>query len=255
MSFRRMRHVKAREFQGCDIAYDFSNPATLYDATSGGSLVAADGAIARANDVSGGSNHMTQSNSTYQPLRKVAALNGMDVARFDGSNDYLTAGDVADMGTSPLELFAVVKHSANINGVWIFTKSTPTGSVGEWSLSCYAGTERAYYFTPGNQIVLAGSTEVTTLQLLHGSAPRTAGTNASVVTFLRNGKVIATSSGYTDSQASLNSTPSVLIGSMAGRSEFINGDMGEAAKYSATFTTAQRLRLNLSRCRKWRIAS
>lgn len=266
MSFRRMRHVKAREFQGCDIAYDFSNPANLYDATSGGSLVAADGAIARANDVSGGSGHMTQSNSTYRPLRKVAALNGMDVARFDGSNDYLTAGDVGDMGTSPVECFVVVKHtstSGSLNSA-IFGKVIYTNTAGRWDLSSYNGLDRMISTATGlnGGLNVAETTQSTALQVLHGVVPRTAGTNANITTLRRNGSQIVASAGSTDPQDNNTQTYPVYVGACPNSGgtapqagTYLNGDVGEAAKYAALFTSAQRRRLELSRCRKWRLAS
>ena len=51
---RRMRHLKPREIQGCQLALDASIPTSLYDATSGGSLVAADGVVRRWEDQSHG---------------------------------------------------------------------------------------------------------------------------------------------------------------------------------------------------------
>lgn len=63
---------------------DAADPATLYDATSGGSLVAADGAIARWEDKSGNARHATQATSGYRPLRKTSVKNGRDCVRFDG---------------------------------------------------------------------------------------------------------------------------------------------------------------------------
>jgi hypothetical protein len=68
---------------------DASDASTLYDATSGGSLVAPDGAIARWEDKSGGGRHAIQGASTKRPLRKSGIQVGKDIARFDGVNDGL----------------------------------------------------------------------------------------------------------------------------------------------------------------------
>lgn len=78
---------------------DASDSSTLYDATSGGSLVAADGAIARWEDKSGNARHVTQSTLANRPLRKTAVLNGLDVTLFDGTNDLLET-TFASFGTS-----------------------------------------------------------------------------------------------------------------------------------------------------------
>lgn len=265
MSFRRMRHVKAREFQGCDIAYDFSNPANLYDATTGGSLVAADGAIARANDVSGNTGHMTQGTSGNRPLRKVAALNGMDVARFDGSNDYLNAGDVADMGANPVEAFVVMKNTASppAVGTGYFGKTPYNHSTGRWTLDGVSGNDRAFSTTATDVANSASAAYSSALQVLSVVVPRTAGTSANITSLRRNGAQIAASSGTTDTQANNTSVYVVLIGATQNAtgsvpptaSTYLNGDLGEAAKFATLFTSAQRKRLELSRCRKWRIAS
>lgn len=88
---RRMRHLKPREIQGCELAFNASLASSLYDTNSGGSLVAADGEIGRWEDQSGGARHATQT-STARPLRKIGAINGHDAVRFDGVNDCMTYG-------------------------------------------------------------------------------------------------------------------------------------------------------------------
>lgn len=80
---RRMRHLKPREIQGCQLALDASIPTSLYDATSGGSLVAANGAVARWEDQSGRGYHVTQSGT--KPTRKVSESNGYGGLDLNGS--------------------------------------------------------------------------------------------------------------------------------------------------------------------------
>lgn len=69
---------------------DANDASTLYDATTGGSLVAPNGVVARWEDKSGNARHATQgTSSSRRPLRKTAITNGRDVLRFDGSDDWL----------------------------------------------------------------------------------------------------------------------------------------------------------------------
>lgn len=69
---------------------DAADSATLFDATSGGSLVGADGAIARWEDKSGNARHLTQDTASARPsLVADAAINGL-VAFYDGG-DSLSA--------------------------------------------------------------------------------------------------------------------------------------------------------------------
>ncbi len=81
---------------GLQLWLDAADPSTLFNATSGGSAVAADGAVARWQDKSGNARHATQSTSGNRPLRKAAAQNGNDCLRFDGTNDcFIVSGTQA----------------------------------------------------------------------------------------------------------------------------------------------------------------
>lgn len=261
MSFRRMRHVKAREFQGCDIAYDFSNPASLYDATAGGSLVAADGAIARAEDLSGNAGHMLQTTSGYRPLRKVAALNGMDVARFDGSNDYLDAGDVGDMLDKPVEAYVLFKRTGGKVFQGFFGKAR-YGAVGGWGI--YRYTSDAGFLSVASGGSEAVSATVLSPQLLALVSQRKTGASAGVTMLRRNaGQTVASGSSYTDPLDSIDTTDVTLLGAYQNNTgttppkanTYFTGDMGECAKYSVAFSDAQRQRRDCGLARKWRIAT
>ena len=74
---------------------DANDSATLFDATSGGSLVGANGAVARWEDKSGNNRHATQSIENNRPARRIASQNGRDGLEFDGSNDTLLTGSFA----------------------------------------------------------------------------------------------------------------------------------------------------------------
>jgi hypothetical protein len=82
--------VSPTEITGLQLWLDGSDAATLYDATTGGSLVAADGAVARWEDKSGNGRHATQSTNGSRPTRKTAIQNSLGVVRFDGSNDAMS---------------------------------------------------------------------------------------------------------------------------------------------------------------------
>lgn len=73
---------------GLQLWLDAADSSTLYDATTGGSLVAADGTVKRWEDKSGNDRHATE--GTNGPQRKTAIQGGKDVLRFDGSNDFLS---------------------------------------------------------------------------------------------------------------------------------------------------------------------
>lgn len=264
MSFRRMRHTKAREWQGCDIAYDFSNPATLYDATSGGSLVGSGAAIARAEDVSGNARHMTQSSSTLRPLRIVAAQRGLDAARFDGSNDYMTAGDVADIGLGQLEMSLVFKRTGGGSLVGYFGKTQAGNAGGRWALLKETNDEALLEMNvsaSGNTTV-ALSSAPTTWQVLHGRSPRDASSQAQTLVRRNSGTESGATAYTADTTTNYNTAHSVFLGAyqdVGGITPFagsyLPGDVGEAAKWSVAMTNGARRRWELSRARKWGIAT
>lgn len=104
--------------------WDLSDASTLYDATSGGSLVAADGQIARIEDKSGNSRHATQATSASRALRKTAVQNGLDTALFDGSNDWFDLPNF--LSGSSGSVFYVFKLQAGNQGAMV----SQWGSVG-----------------------------------------------------------------------------------------------------------------------------
>lgn len=88
---------------------DASDASTLYDATSGGSLVAADGSVARWEDKSGNARHATQSTSGSRPTRKTSIQNSLDIVRFDGASDHMPLSSSFNISTGAI--FAVAKGS------------------------------------------------------------------------------------------------------------------------------------------------
>jgi hypothetical protein len=91
---------------------DASDSSTLYDATSGGSLVAADGAIARWEDKSGNLRHATQGTIGSRPLRKTALQNSRDIVRLDGTGDIMNITPFTM--TAGVTLFCVFTTQRNI---------------------------------------------------------------------------------------------------------------------------------------------
>jgi hypothetical protein len=95
---------------------DGADASTLYDATSGGSLVAADGAVARWEDKSGNARHVTQGTLGSRPARKTSIQNGRDVLRFDGSADWLET-TFASFGTSYSLVLVALSTNVTPNSV------------------------------------------------------------------------------------------------------------------------------------------
>jgi hypothetical protein len=125
---------------GLQLWLDAADASTLFDATSGGSLVAADGGVARWEDKSGNARHATQATSANRPARKTAIQGGKDVLRFDGSNDSLSiASSTATFkflhGTTATLLY-VAKYG---------TSSDPNAQYGLVSTGAASGNEIGFF--------------------------------------------------------------------------------------------------------------
>lgn len=97
--------------------WDASDSSTLFDATTGGSAVAADGEVARLEDKSGNGRHFTQSSSSLRPLRKTAIRNGFDVIRFDGTDDFVEGDGFAyfNLQSAAASSIFIVANAATVD--------------------------------------------------------------------------------------------------------------------------------------------
>lgn len=82
---------------------DASDSSTLFDATLGGSLPAANAAVRRWQDKSGNNRHLTEASAA--PLRRTALQNGLDGLEFN--NSVLTAGTMSI--PQPFSVFLVME--------------------------------------------------------------------------------------------------------------------------------------------------
>ena len=99
----------------------------LFDATSGGSAVTTDGsAVARWEDQSGNSRHITQATLASRPILKTAIQNGKNIIRFDGTNDILrrSGAFVHDQGAATI--FVVVSANTGVNNRLVIEGRTTT---------------------------------------------------------------------------------------------------------------------------------
>jgi len=119
-----------------DLWLDAADGSYLYDATSGGSLVAPNGAVARWEDRSGNSRHGTQSTIGFRPTYKTSILNGLGCVRWDGSNDMLNL--VPFNQSWPCHVFAVVDTTLMAGGGWrVFLNRTAVSP--PFPPACYFG--------------------------------------------------------------------------------------------------------------------
>lgn len=96
---------------GLQLWLDADDSTTLFDSTSGGAPVEANGSVARWEDKSGNGTHVIQSTVNSRPILKTLQKNGKSGIYFDG-NDFLIKSK--QLFATAVTVFAVAKFS-NIN--------------------------------------------------------------------------------------------------------------------------------------------
>ena len=253
------------EITGLQLWLDASDSATLFDATSGGSAVAADGGVARWEDKSGNSRHATQGTSANRPARKTAIQGGMDVLRFDGSNDVLTSSDFLDLSSGQaVTVLAVCKRSALGAYHAIVSKFDRTASGAE-----NANTEDgwSFRFTDSNKVDAAFFKDAAATTRISNSTvsasafavfamKATAGSLTTTTALYRNGETLATSSS--GSVETMDDTSYAMqIGAEAYLGQylsFFNGDIAEIIIYNSALSDTDRAAVESYLLAKWAIS-
>lgn len=114
--------------------YDADDSATIFDATTGGSLPSSGNDVARWEDKSGGGYHVTQATAASRPHYVTNTLNGKPVMEFDGQDDWIEASTASHWAflnqSGGAEIVAVWKAGTSADPETLNTLlSTNRGSV------------------------------------------------------------------------------------------------------------------------------
>lgn len=185
-----------------------------------------------------GSNNITQTTTANQPLYVASGQNSKPVARFDGSNDFLTGGDVLDLGVNSYSAIAAAKTAA-AGAQAIYAKSLAATQVGRYAFYLDINMTSLYQNAAGNP---AAAAAWSTASWSLWSVVLDRGTGAN--TIWRNASSFATAS-FTAEAANQNTTSRFLVGAYndatdTGQIALLNGDVGELIICSAALSDANR---------------
>ena len=235
---------------GCLSWHDASDSSTLYDATSGGSLVAADGSVARWEDKSGNGWHAINSTSGQRPLRKTSIQNTRDCIQFDGTDDRLrTSSNFSETGNAEFSVFVVSKKLTATKGTilgWGIS-GTSLGASGIYDDN--ALIQWGYAGANGFQISTIGTTSFH----LH-SYLKSAGAINTTSTMRRDLASVATSGHQT-------TTPNIVSGPLGlgmwadFTSVLYHGYIAEVLIYDSKLSDTNRDSVELYLYNKWFVAS
>jgi hypothetical protein len=250
-----------------------ADASTLYDATSGGSLVAADGTVARFQDKSGNNRHFTQGTSGSRPTRKTGIQNGLDVLRLNGTSNRMSIASSTAMfnflhsGQGAIFFAGRVGNSSDPNALIPimgngggFSASRIGTSVLLDDRAAVPANNRLGVNIHNNNVLAAsvGTDGTYTPNVfkqfctLHDIAN---GTTSQKIKLLVNG--IDTSSTVTSSSAgtSSNASNDFFIGDYATGSFFLAGDIGEIIILNSLPSTDTRQKIEGYLAHQWGIAS
>jgi hypothetical protein len=234
---------------GLQLWLDAADPATLYDATSGGYLVNADGIVRRWEDKSGNGRHASE--ATYGPTRKTFQQNGYSALLFNGSNTFLAGSSTPSTG--------------NVRTAFAITKSANTSGSDFFQIGAYASSSsrlfslRQSYGSPNSGIssdMIANNVNVNgeqlTINQYHVSCWRqTSSTRA--VRYWHNGTE-KTVTGTPDSFSAAAAGFLVGKGRTSADQGFWNGYISEIIVYDVELSDADRSTVESYLKAKWAIA-
>jgi hypothetical protein len=205
----------------------------LYDATSGGNTVTTDGAsIARWEDQSGNGYHVRQTTANNQPVLKTNQQNGLNIVRFDGSNDFLSsANNFSVTGGSNRTVFIVFNRDTSQNK-----------SIVSWGVNS-AG--QAVLFTQEFFLRFNSTIKGYTNQGANGAwslwATVGAGSTLGDYHAYFNGGGITTPTSTTNNSNALNTGSSpIYIAKTSYGADYADGDMAEVLIYNSALSNADR---------------
>jgi hypothetical protein len=244
-------------FSGLTGWWDASDSATLFDATSGGSAVAADGSVARIEDKSGNGRHFTQSTNANRPLRKTGVKNALDALRFDGSNDRLVSSWSSTdlLLTSAFTVFVVAKATS------VDTDSTDASSneivFGDFDDVMPFSSSAGFVSLRSNGTAVAYGEQASPSSQKKASVSYTAGDWA-LFTARHNGTTLSFSkNGGTPDETSMTGRSywgqKMIIGANWLQAQFFDGDVGEIIAYDVALSADDSGSLNSYLIDKWGI--
>jgi hypothetical protein len=246
---------------GLQLWLDASDSSTLWqDSVRTIPVTADNNLVGTWDDKSGNGNNVNQPVSTKRPRYRTAVLNSRPVLRFDGVDDWLTAGDKIDALTSDIYIFAVAKYRTAAPGSLV-AKSTYSGKPNRYWLNrsnWEDGSSRldtGFQCDAGHEINASLPDSSTSWRIVTAALSRSTGT----IRLLTNGSVLA-SANYPDGH-NTDSTSRLLIGAYNNPDDsgeqsgyFFDGDLAEILIYRATLSQSDRERVEVYLASKFGIS-
>lgn len=255
---RRARHITLREVRGLStggVEFNAGRADQLYDATSGGSVVADGGVVARWNDNLHGGYHQTQGTSGNRPTYDADGINGMPCVKFvRASSQYLFRVGPIGLGGNGFHSFALVKPDPVNTDQVRFISGVMLDNLAGLVVTRNAGSDLVTQVARRVRTDLSSfATEASsTVVALHENEFNAA---SGVMQARKNGSNVTTTSRHTTgTQADLHtlSIGAVYYGSPLG--EYLQGEIGYFGVVPALLSDVVAARVRAMIARRWMLS-
>jgi hypothetical protein len=246
---------------GLQLWLDASDSTTLSQ-SSGGSPASSDGdPIGYWADKSGNGRHAVQTDGTKKPALKLAIQNGKNVARWDGTNDFLTiAGSSSTMKflhSTNSTVFAVFSSSVN-NKCLLSTDNNSTNVVGYGIYLDTTGGNITHVISKGSAPLViayqANIGSITAKCLLTVVSKPSNATAADRSSISKNSGTPVTANTYTGTPTTSNSYGDFNVGARAFSNDVnLNGDICELVIFNSALDSNDKSRIENYLNAKWSI--
>jgi hypothetical protein len=157
-------------------------------------------------DRSANSYTINQTTAANQPTFKTREINGNSAVQFDGTSDFLTGGDILDLGTNGVIIVSVARRDSGTGGA-LAGKSSQRALAGRYSLLRETSQFIMLYDRQGGGITAQLSESSTAPTIFSGTLER--GVNLKAFT---NGNQLASTNTGTPDSTSHNTSDEFFIG-------------------------------------------
>ena len=227
------------------------SPTLWVDASDETTITESGGAVSQWDDKSGNGYHLTQATGTSQPTTGSRTINGLNALDFDGTNDFMTAGDVINVQTGGITILAVAQLDTTSGGDTIVSKDPTSPNTGAYQLLARAASSsKAAALFRESSTILAEQTINNTSTDAEIYAMRLQRDTTDGLELFRNGSVVA--SATTTGTTSYNNGTSFFVGKVSVLNYF-EGSIAEIIVVKSALTPQQMSDTETYLANKWGI--
>lgn len=196
--------------------------------------------VSEWSDMSGNINNVTQPNLVEQPIWQDDQLNGKPVIRFDGSNDFLSGGDILDIDNNNRSIFLIGKNNS-ASGTYMAKSRFGPGS-NRFGILYISGAIYAPFWFDNNEINVTYNKPLGTTEFISFATKRDTVSPYYTTRIFNNlaSPRIETRFNILGISSSISSSYRFLLGaynngSDAGEVLLLNGYLAEVVMYDAAF--------------------